>query len=41
MPRHLIVPSEEWFSAHTGFLVKEKESSKLRDELSRLRRALP
>jgi predicted dithiol-disulfide oxidoreductase (DUF899 family) len=39
--RHTIVSTEEWTKARKELLAKEKEFSKLRDELSRLRRALP
>jgi len=38
---HLVVSREEWLSARTAFLAKEKEFTRLRDELSRQRRALP
>ena len=38
---HAVVSPEEWISVRTAFLVKEKEFTKLRDELSRQRRALP
>jgi predicted dithiol-disulfide oxidoreductase (DUF899 family) len=38
---HAIVSREEWLTARKELLVKEKEFSKLRDELSRLSRALP
>jgi predicted dithiol-disulfide oxidoreductase (DUF899 family) len=38
---HKIVSREEWLSARTAFLAKEKEFTRLRDELSRQRRALP
>ena len=41
MSRHTIVSTEEWTKARKELLAKEKEFSKLRDELSRLRRALP
>ena len=41
MSRRAIVSSEEWISARTELLAKEKEFSKLRDELSRRRRELP
>jgi predicted dithiol-disulfide oxidoreductase (DUF899 family) len=36
-----IVPHEEWLAARSEFLTKEKEFTRLRDELSRQRRALP
>ena len=36
-----IVPAAEWLSARKELLKKEKEFSRLRDELSRQRRALP
>ncbi len=38
---HPVVSHEDWLSARTAFLAKEKEFSKLRDELNRQRRALP
>ena len=39
-PHHPVVSHEEWLSARTAFLAKEKEFTRLRDELSRQRRAL-
>jgi len=38
---HKIVSGEEWLAARKGFLAKEKEFTRLRDELSRQRRELP
>jgi predicted dithiol-disulfide oxidoreductase (DUF899 family) len=38
---HPVVSREEWLSARTAFLAKEKEFTRLREELSRERRALP
>src|SRR2546428_1635228 len=38
---HPVVSPEEWLSARTAFLAKEKEFMRLRDELNRQRRALP
>jgi predicted dithiol-disulfide oxidoreductase (DUF899 family) len=38
---HKVVSSEEWRKARLQFLAKEKEFSRLRDELSRERRNLP
>lgn len=38
---HPVVSHEEWLSARTAFLTKEKEFTQLRDELSRQRRELP
>ena len=38
---HPVVSREEWLSARTKLLAKEKEFTHLRDELSRQRRALP
>ena len=38
---HPIVSREAWLAARTAFLAKEKEFTRLRDELSRERRALP
>jgi predicted dithiol-disulfide oxidoreductase (DUF899 family) len=36
-----VVSHQEWLDARTAFLAKEKEFTRLRDELSRQRRALP
>src|SRR5947207_15658889 len=41
MKTHSVVSHEEWLSARTAFLAKEKEFTRLRDELSRQRRELP
>ena len=41
MAAHKIVPNNEWLAARKELLVKEKEFSGLRDELSQLRRDLP
>jgi predicted dithiol-disulfide oxidoreductase (DUF899 family) len=41
MKNHPVVSHEEWLSARKAFLAKEKECTRLRDELSRQRRALP
>ncbi|HEV7365544.1 MAG TPA: thioredoxin family protein [Gemmatimonadales bacterium] len=38
---HPVVPHQEWLSARTALLAKEKEFTRLRDELSRERRELP
>ncbi len=38
---HPIVSREEWLAARTALLKKEKEFTRLREELSRERRALP
>ena len=38
---HAVVSREEWLKARTAFLAKEKEFTRLRDELSRQRRDLP
>ncbi len=38
---HPVVSREEWLAARTAFLAKEKEFTRLRDELSRQRRELP
>lgn len=40
-PPHNIVSSEEWLEARKKFLQKEKEYTRLRDELTRERMALP
>lgn len=41
MDQHRIVPHDQWIAARRDFLAKEKEFTRLRDELSRERRALP
>jgi predicted dithiol-disulfide oxidoreductase (DUF899 family) len=41
MTDHKIVSHDEWIAARQRFLVKEKEFTQLRDELSRERRELP
>ena len=38
---HKVVSSEQWLAARKSFLAKEKEFTRLRDELSAQRRALP
>ncbi|MFI5184076.1 MAG: DUF899 domain-containing protein [Vicinamibacteria bacterium] len=38
---HTVVTREDWLSARTALLAKEKEFSRLRDDLSRQRRELP
>jgi len=38
---HPVVSHEEWISTRTAFLAREKEFTRLRDELSRQRRELP
>ena len=38
---HPVVSREEWLKARTAFLAKEKEFTRLRDDLSRKRRELP
>jgi predicted dithiol-disulfide oxidoreductase (DUF899 family) len=38
---HPVVSAAEWLSARTALLAKEKEFTRLRDELSRQRRELP
>ena len=38
---HPVVSHQEWLSARTAFLAKEKEFTRLRDELNRQRRELP
>ncbi len=38
---HLVVSPEEWLSARMALLAKEKEFTRLRDELSQQRRELP
>jgi predicted dithiol-disulfide oxidoreductase (DUF899 family) len=41
MSEHVIVGHEEWVAQRRQFLLKEKEFTRLRDELARARRALP
>jgi predicted dithiol-disulfide oxidoreductase (DUF899 family) len=41
MPPHTILPHEQWIEARKQLLAKEKEFTRLRDELSRQRRELP
>ena len=41
LERPEVVPQAEWFAAHKDFMAKEKEFTRLRDELSRQRRQLP
>ena len=38
---HPVVSHEEWLAARTAFLAKEKEFTRLRDEMSQQRRELP
>ncbi len=41
MDQHRIVSHDQWIAARLDFLAKEKEFTRLRDELSRQRRELP
>ena len=41
MTNHPVVSHEKWLSERTKFLAKEKEFTRLRDDLSRQRRELP
>jgi predicted dithiol-disulfide oxidoreductase (DUF899 family) len=41
MKDHAVVSHEKWLAARTAFLAREKEFTRLRDELSRERRELP
>jgi len=41
VPERKVVSREEWLAARTAFLAKEKEFTRLREELSRQLRALP
>jgi predicted dithiol-disulfide oxidoreductase (DUF899 family) len=41
MENHKIVSQEEWVRARKEFLVKEKEFTRLRDQLNQQRRNLP
>jgi predicted dithiol-disulfide oxidoreductase (DUF899 family) len=38
---HAVVSHEEWLAARTAFLAKEKEFTRLQDELNQERRELP
>ena len=40
-PNHRVVSHDEWLAARKAFLTKEKEFTRLRDDLSRQRRELP
>lgn len=41
MPEHPVVSKDEWTQARKALLAKEKELTRLRDEVSRMRRTLP
>src|SRR2546430_12439514 len=41
MPTHKVVKHDEWLAARKRHLAKEKEFTRLRDQLSRERRDLP
>jgi predicted dithiol-disulfide oxidoreductase (DUF899 family) len=41
LKNHPVVSHDEWLKARTAFLAKEKEFTRLRDDLSRKRRQLP
>ena len=41
MTEHAVVPHDEWVDARKALLAREKEFTRLRDELSRERRELP
>ena len=41
MTEHRVVPHQAWIEARTALLAKEKEFTRLRDELAALRRQLP
>ena len=41
MPEHQVVSRDEWLAARRDHLVREKELTRLRDELSQERRSLP
>ncbi|MBX2803712.1 MAG: DUF899 domain-containing protein [Myxococcales bacterium] len=41
MPEPIVVSSEDWLAARRDLLAKEKELTRLRDEISAARRALP
>lgn len=38
---HRVVSHEEWLAARTAFLAKEKEFTRLQDQLNQKRRQLP
>jgi predicted dithiol-disulfide oxidoreductase (DUF899 family) len=39
--QHIVIPHEEWLGARTALLAAEKDFTRRRDDLSRLRRELP
>ncbi|HZF36045.1 MAG TPA: DUF899 family protein, partial [Candidatus Angelobacter sp.] len=41
MEKHKVVAKDEWIAARKQLLAKEKEFTRLRDQLSEQRRALP
>src|ERR1700681_3322100 len=41
MKGHQVVSRDEWLAARTAFLAKEREFTRLRDDLGRQRRELP
>jgi predicted dithiol-disulfide oxidoreductase (DUF899 family) len=41
LSNHKVVPLNEWLEARKQFLIREKEFTRLRDQLSRQRRELP
>lgn len=41
MPDHAVVSGQQWLTARKELLEKEKQFSKLRDELTQQRRELP
>ena len=41
MDDHQVVPRDQWLEARKQLLAKEKEFTRLRDELTRRRRSLP
>lgn len=41
LKQHAVVSHDEWLKARTAFLAKEKEFTRLRDDISRQRRELP
>jgi len=41
MPSHKVVKHDEWLKARKRHLAKEKEFTRMRDQLSRERRDLP
>ena len=41
LSKHPVISHDQWLAARTKLLAKEKELTRAKDELTRLRRALP